>query len=532
MGDAVLDNLDRRWRNVCKVLFKEDIGPLSDYAAWLAKNNEPVAHRKSSLSGKDVAYAIGAYPDGAKWIGLDEIDLYRNFKPVGINEMKDIEGLVAALQDRFYYTGNIVLGNSGFVQKSSSISDSFYMHETGKFGDSKYLAYSTLGRLCEDCFGCNGIGESQFCIKSYETFREKRCFEFWMGQKSSDCYYSHNLAGCTDCMFSFNLKNKRFAVGNLELDAGKYRSIKSGLLSQIAGELERKKGVPSLIDIVGKSAIAKPALPKAKEYAKPANNMKPIEEGFSATFQLLFGAKLAGGIDSYAGWLKRHVRKSEECKSAASGEIVRRWDYCNYFLLPKGRLLAQPEALALGEQVRMTEEEASRLVLSNAAGIIGKLAFFSSEYEEGTNTNVIECPTPTQAANCYRSSPVVYSKYCAYAFWPRSCEHVYGCNAMFDSEFCINCYHSVKLKRCAECDSCRDCADSYFCHNCENVHDSMFCFNTKNKKYAIGNVEVGREKFMEAKKMLLERIADSLAKKKDFHVIGFISFSYNFKNIV
>ena len=524
MGDAVLDNLDRRWRNVCKVLFKEDIGPLSDYAAWLAKNNEPVAHRKSSLSGKDVAYAIGAYPDGAKWIGLDEIDLYRNFKPVGINEMKDIEGLVAALQDRFYYTGNIVLGNSGFVQKSSSISDSFYMHETGKFGDSKYLAYSTLGRLCEDCFGCNGIGESQFCIKSYETFREKRCFEFWMGQNSSDCYYSHNLGSCTDCMFSFNMKNRRFAIGNLELPADKYRSIKGGLLSQIASELKRKKSAPSLIEIVGKATIVKPGIPKMGSETKPAENMKPIEEGFATTCQLLFGTKLAGGIDSYAIWLKRHVRKSEECKSAASGKVVRRWDYCNYFLLPKDRLLTQPEALALGEQERITEGEARGLALPNAAEIIGKLAFFSTEYEEGTNTNVIECPTPTQAANCYRTSPVVYSKYCAYAFWPRSCEHVYGCNAMFDSEFCINCYHSVKLKRCFEMDSCRDCAGSYFCHNCENVQDSMFCFNTKNKRYAIGNAEIGREKFLEAKKTLLGWINRELGAKKalalDIYNIG------------
>ena len=141
MGNAIEETLDRRWRNVCKVLFKEDIGPLSDYAAWLVKNNEPVIHRKSSVSGKDVTYAIGAYREGAKWIGLDEIDLHRKFEPLGVNEIKDVESIVGAIQDRTCYAGNIVLGNSGFVQGSSSISDSFYMHETGKLGDSKYLAY-------------------------------------------------------------------------------------------------------------------------------------------------------------------------------------------------------------------------------------------------------------------------------------------------------------------------------------------------------------------------------------------------------
>ncbi len=514
MGNQIEETLDRRWRNVCKVLFKEDIGPLSDYAAWLVKNNEPVVHRKSSVSGKDVTYAIGAYPEGANWIGLDEIDLHRKFEPLGVNDIKDVEGIVAAIQDRLFYAGDIILGNSGFVQKSSSISDSFYMHETGKLGDSKYLAYCTVGRLNEDCFGCNGIGESQFCVKSYETFREKRCFEFWMGQNSSDCHYAHNLANCTDCMFCFNLKNKRHAIGNLELEPEKYRLIKEGLVAQIADELKRKKGAPSLIDIVGGVPLAKPQIPALKTAPAQKPNMAPVEEGFAKTCELLFGAVLPGGMDAYATWLKRNVRKSEENRSAASGKTVRRWDYCNYFMLPKDRMLTQEEALAYGEKERISESQADGLTFANAGKTIARLAFFSTEYEEGTNANCIECPTPTQAANCYRTSPVVYSKYCAYAFWPRSCEHVYGSNAVFDSEFCIHAYHSVKLKRCFEMDSCRDCAGSYYCHNCENVQDSMFCFNTKNKKYAIGNAEVGREKFLEAKKMLQNRLLGQLKGKQ------------------
>ena len=524
MANTIEETLDRRWRNCCKVLFREDIGQLADYAKWLSQNNEPVVHRKSSVSGKDVAYAISAYPDCAKWIGLDEIDLQRKFVPLSINETKDVESIVDAIQDRLFYAGNIVLGNSGFVQKSSSISDSFYMHETGKLGDSKYLAYCTVGRLCEDSFGCNGIGESQFCVKAYETFRVKRCFEFWMGQNCSDCYYTHNLAGCTECMFSFNLKNKRHAIGNLGLEQGKYRQIKSALLSQIADGLKRRKSAPSLIDIVGGIPLAKPQIPALKAAPAQRADMAPIEEGFAKTCELLFGARLGGGIDSYAAWLGRRVRKSEECRSAASGSIVRRWDYCNYFLLPKGRMLTQQEALAYGEKEKIGEGQAGKLSLAAASQIIGKLAFFSTEYEEGTNTNVVECPTPTQAANCYRTSPVVYSKYCAYAFWPRSCEHVYGSNAMFDSEFCIHCYHSVKLKRCFEMDSCRDCAGSCFCHNCENVQESMFCFNVKNLRYAIGNAEVGRERFMQAKKMLLCRIMGELGVEKslalDIYSIG------------
>ncbi|MEI6577303.1 MAG: hypothetical protein WCO63_14090, partial [Bacteroidota bacterium] len=69
-------------------------------------------------------------------------------------------------------------------------------------------------------------------------------------------------------------------------------------------------------------------------------------------------------------------------------------------------------------------------------------------------------------------------------------------SALLSSEFNIRCFNSVKLSRCLEADFCRDCSGIYFSHNCENVHDSMFCFNVKNLRHAIGNVEVGREKFM------------------------------------
>jgi len=42
----------------------------------------------------------------------------------------------------------------------------------------------------------------------------------------------------------------------------------------------------------------------------------------------------------------------------------------------------------------------------------------------------------------------------------------------------------------------------------------MFCFNAKNLRYAVGNVEVGRERFMEMKKKLLGEIARELEGKK------------------
>lgn len=512
-----MDTIQRRWDNACRVLLKSELGDIRSYADWLMRNNERIIHRKSSVSGKEVAYAVLNYAEGSKWISFEEIDFEKKYGALNVNEIKDIDSLVQAVGERIYYAGNVILGNSGEVEKSSNISDSFYMHETGKYADCKYIAYSTLGRLCEDGFGCNGIGESQFCIKCYETFKDHRCFELWTGQYSSDCYYSHNLSSCQDCFFCFNLKNRRHAIGNLDLGPDKYKSVKQGLLQQIVEELKRKKKIDSLVDIVGKATLEIPESFsgwKAVEEPKMEKNKQVVEEAYLKTAKLLIGKELAGGMDAYGEWLKKNTRADEKCFSCASGKPVFRRDYCSYFMLPKDRLLTAAEALELGGKLRLEEKDAGGLKMASAHEKIGRIAFFTSEYLDGSNANIIECATSSDSANCYRSSPIVYSKYAGYSFWPRSSQYVFGCGALLDSEFCINCYQSVKLRRCVECDSCRDCSDAMFCHNCENVHDSMFCFNVKNLRHAIGNVEVGKERYLQVKKLVLDEIGAKLGNEK------------------
>ncbi len=514
MSEA-LKAIEKHWQSTCRVLFRQEIGPIKDYVPWLTELNSPISHRKSSLSGKPVSFAIGEYSEGSKWIGFEEIGFGKKQSALSINEIKDIDSLISALSERFYYAGNVILGNSGFVEQSSNISDSFYMYETGKLADCKYIGYSILGRLCEDCFGGNGIGESAHCIRSYETFRDKRCFELWMSQNCSDCYYCHGLDSCTECMFSFHLKNRRHCIGNLPLEQGKYAALKEKLLAELAEKLKKEKRLPSLAQIASKCTVKSPPLRRKPEQAPEEQDKKIIEKAFSSTAQLLFGKPLEGGIDLYAAWLLRHTRRQETHPSAFSGEAVRRVDYSCYFELPKGRLVTLDEARDIGQALAIGEKEAEGLTLADAHEKIGKIAFFAPEYLEGTHMNLIECATSSSSSHCYRAAPVVYSKYCAYCFWPRSTEHAFGCSALLDSEFCINCYQSVKLKRCFEMDSCRDCADSYFCHNCENVQNSLFCFNAKNLKYAIGNAEVGKEKFMQAKKLLLQWINASLSRNRD-----------------
>jgi len=503
--------LQKRWDNCCRILFGEEAGALPDFAPWLADIGERLIHRKSSISGKEVTYAIRDYAEGSKWIGFDEIDFTQKSAPlpVGADGMKGIDSLVNALQGRIFYAGSAVLGNSKWVEKSSSITDCFYMHETGKLTECKYTAYCIIGRLGEDCFGINGIGETAFTVKSCETFRDKRCFELWQSRSCSDCYYSHNLDDCQECFFCFNAKNLRHAIGNLQLPKDEYYGIKKRLQAEMAAMLRREKRLPSLVEIVSK--CAKPAAPRLASHGKEwAGDKKVIEEAFAKTCSIVLGKRLAGSIDDYAEWLKRNIKRSETLKSAASGKTVLRFDYCRYFELPTDRMLGIEEAREAGERLKISREASASLTLANAHERISGIAFFCPEYRDGMNLNIIECATSGDSAHCYRSTPSVFAKYAGYCFWPRSSEYSFGCSALLSSEFNIRCFNSVKLARCFEVDFSRDCSGCYYCHNVENCTDCMFCFNAKNLKYAVGNVEVGREKFMEMRKRLLELVGKEL----------------------
>ncbi len=511
-----LEELDKRWRAACRVVFKEEVGPLDEYAKWLEGLTIPNVMRKSSMSGKDVAYAIKEYSEGSRWISFDEIDYGAKYAPLDINQIKDLDSLVSAVSERAAYAGNVILGNSGQVEKSSNITDSFFMLNTAMFADCKNLAYCSRGRLCKECFGVYGPGESDFCIRCPQTYRDSRCFEMWVTQNCSDGYYSYDLRNCSECMFCFNVQNKRFAIGNLELDKAKYMQLKEKLLSEMVGELKRKKKLPSLMDIVAKAGFSKPKVSVRGPVQDTGDGKRAAEAGFQKTSQLLFGAKLAG-IDDYSQWLVRNGEAMAEAKSAASGRPIL---FFKSALSPAHlpileRALTESEAIEFGKTACMSRKAAEGLGLANAHNSVGDLAFFNLEFTEGTNVQLSECSTTIECSLSYRSGAMVYSKYCGYIFYPRSCEHVFGGNQLFDCSFCIKCYHSVKLTRCFECDSCRSCSDSYYCHNCEGLQECMFCFNAKNLKYAIGNAEVGREKYMKVKEMLLKQLSGRLEKEHD-----------------
>jgi hypothetical protein len=512
-----LDVLDKRWRGACKVLFKEEVGSLQDFSPWLSGLTEKVTHHKSHLSGKDVSCAPTAYAGGSRFLSFDEVDFNKKFEPLNINEIKDIDSIIGALGERASYSGNIVFGNSGHIEKSSNINDSFYLHEIARCGNSKYIAHGSIMRYDEDCFGCNAFGESAHCIRCNWGMRNKRCFELWISTNCADCHYSCGLDACAECIFCFNLHSKKHAIGNLPLEQAKYSSLKGKLVSEMAGELRKNKKLPSLLEIVQKSRKEKPKMPASAKILAPAERTDKgrIEDAFLQTTSILFGKKLEGGIDSYAGWLTKHTRVVGKRLSVASEKEIIMAPYAHFPELPKDRIITREESLALGEATKLQAADVEGLSLKNAHEKLSQLAFFNIDRVEGTNSNNIECALLDDSANCYRTSVTLYDKYCGYCFWPRQSQYLFGCDSPFDSAFSMHVYSCTQLTRCFEVDCSGYCSDLYFGHNCENVHESMFCFNVKNRRYHIGNAEVEMGKYKSLKASLLGQIHAELQKKKD-----------------
>ena len=508
-----LVTLNRRFKGACKILLKAEVGDIWEFDEWMEGMIEKNRLEKSCVSGKEVVLGIKEYARDARFVSFDEIDYGKKYAGTSLAGIGSMDALIASLSDRFMYAGNLVIGKSSHVERSANISDSHYVYDSALYGDCKYLHKSTLGRLNEDLFGSHGCGESQFCIRCTQTYRDRRCFEAWMTQNCSDVYYSFNLDFCSECIFCFNLRNRHHCMGNVQLEPEEYFKVKDRLLSEMAQMLKSRKKLPSLLDILAVSEWSKPKIPNIPN-TNQGGGKEEVEREFSKTTKLVLGAELHG-IDTYKEWLLEHTHTLRRLKSAASGKEVLFLPFVVALPeLPGNRLLTMEEALWLGEHSAISKEEAAGISMANAHESIGEIGFFPIEFWEGKNVCVTDSYMSLHTSYCYNTSAMVEAKYCACGMWPRTSEHCFGFDSLLDCSFCVKCYNSQKLTRCFECDSCNSSSGCYFCHNVENCQDCLFCFNVKNLKYAVGNVEVGKEEYARVKKAALEEIAAIVVKDK------------------
>ncbi|VVC04185.1 Uncharacterised protein [Candidatus Bilamarchaeum dharawalense] len=251
-----------------------------------------------------------------------------------------------------------------------------------------------------------------------------------------------------------------------------------------------------------------------------------LEKEFSNTTRILLGESLSG-IDDYGSWLGKHIPLPHPAKSAVSDKIVWNFPTLNFM----GRKISTKRSISMEEmgmvnQTKFTFDDIKSSDLKDMmTRIVTPIAYAIGNYRWRTYTNVDKCGGAGDGMFLYYGDDlyggiknVAYSNYTMYS------QNMFGCHNTPYSQFCIHTYNSVKVTRAFEVDGCYHSSDILFCHNSEGLTDCMFCFNVKNKRYAIGNIEVGREQYMRVKKILLQTITSQLMKTRaldfDIYSIG------------
>jgi hypothetical protein len=245
--------------------------------------------------------------------------------------------------------------------------------------------------------------------------------------------------------------------------------------------------------------------------------MYEIEKEFSKTTRLVLGIELKN-LRDYAQWLGNRVPLPKKTNSAVSGKEV--WVPPDHIYLGKGFGLKRVILSDEFEKVNISPYSPDNLSNATVKTIINNLVdpvrYNWGNFRYQAHENVREVSGGGGGRNLYHGDDIFLKvKNIAYSNYVIYCENIFGCHGMDHSYFVINAYNCAKVSRCFEVDSCSNCSGLLFCHNCENVHDSMFCFNAKNLRYAIGNVEVGLEKFKEIKALIVREIFEELEKTQN-----------------
>ncbi len=241
--------LEDAFTKTAKLLLGTELRGLDSYGEWLGRH-VPLPHMaKSALSGKDVwappslNYLKKEF-NPSRIISMDEMEQVSSspFAPADLKNAGVSDMLAKFIRPVAFHCGNFRYQTHENVEKASGAGGGrnlYYCEDV--YLDVKNVAYANYTLLSENMFGCHGVSHSSFCIHAYNSIAVNRCFEVDGCSNSRDLLFCHDSEGMSDCMFCFNSKNLRFAIGNVSMPPEKYRQIKSLVLAGIGNELKRTK---------------------------------------------------------------------------------------------------------------------------------------------------------------------------------------------------------------------------------------------------------------------------------------------------
>ena len=215
MDGFLYEQLNNAWKRTCKIIFGEEVGELKEFEEWLSESFSilPLAggkafvkHTTSSLSGKRMAVFAPFYGKNAKFATYKEL-MAKSIEPLSINQIKDIDSIIEAWKERWYYVGEVILGNSKFVELSDSVFSSYFVYNSYAVEHSNRIVSSVWVRdKSSYLFGGGGGPNFEFSIRVFYGGWIKRSLEVYTFTTASDIYYSHVVDSSKEIMFSFMVK--------------------------------------------------------------------------------------------------------------------------------------------------------------------------------------------------------------------------------------------------------------------------------------------------------------------------------------
>lgn len=227
-----------------KLVLGAELGPITRYEKWLQRYGLPIKRVRSVSGG--LTHRVEKIP-GIKDVPQErfmgdaealEAGREKKLEP----ERYTLEGLRAGLSEIAYFTHEMRSGQSTGIVDTPITYSSHDIYKVFDSTESRHCGctFAPVGG-CEYVFGGKyRMLKSKFCINCYEPVDLASCFEVDSSYSSTNCYFCHNVENVDGGIFCFNVKGKRYAVGNTEVGKEEFMRIKKILLDYVVGELEKK----------------------------------------------------------------------------------------------------------------------------------------------------------------------------------------------------------------------------------------------------------------------------------------------------
>jgi hypothetical protein len=257
-----MDEYEKFFQQITAAVLGRKLTGLDDYSQWLMRDVQSMEKTTSVLSGKPVL--------------LPPFDFFRKMKgravvmaeaygTLGLRHLEENEVERLSLSNAQEMLGRISittadteLGVNQNLTECSLYYNTFNCYRSSLLFQCKNCAYCFWPRMSVYSLGCQYLFDSQFCIKCYNSAVLNRCLEMSDCNNCTDSMFCYNCEGLSECMFCFNVKNLRYAVGNVPVAPAEYKALKARFLKEIGDELERTKALGFSIYNFGTERSSKP----------------------------------------------------------------------------------------------------------------------------------------------------------------------------------------------------------------------------------------------------------------------------------